>query len=413
MRCTPGAGDDLPTHDPARRCAATLPLVFRRTHLKTATAVITLATLFLLSSGETTPETAAAIVAQAWVFYLVAERYRGWVALTLGPAFVLLVLSSGEPTLSNVLLIAAPRSARWASAARGGSRGEVSEVRAEQAALEERARIARELHDVVAHHVSTIAIQADTARLTTPGLPAEGGERLEAIGQTARDAMTEMRRVLGVLRTEEAEGAGAAARARSRSASCWTTARAAGTPVRFALEGRVAPLAPGVELTAYRIVQEALTNARRHAPGATVEVSLRYAPDALRAVRPRRRARARRERPPGGQGLRGMQSGWRWSAASWRPAPPTAAGSCVEASAPASAVIRVVVADDQQIVREGFGALLDTQPDITVVGTAGDGARGGASLPRARARRGADGRAHAGDGRHRGDAPGRAAGGRA
>ena len=297
------AGDDLPSTI-LLTLAATLPLIFRRTHLKTATAVITLATLSLLSSGETTPEPAAAIFAQAWVLYLVAERYRGWVALTLGPPFVLLVLSSGEPTLSNVLLIAASFGALGVGSARRLA-GEVSEVRAEQAALEERARIARELHDVVAHHVSTIAIQADTARLTTPGLPAEGGERLEAIGQTARDAMTEMRRVLGVLRTGEAEGLEPQP-ALDRVGELLDTARAAGTPVRFALEGRVAPLAPGVELTAYRIVQEALTNARKHAPGATVDVSLRYAPDALRLC-VRDDGPGPHDASPAGQGLRGMR----------------------------------------------------------------------------------------------------------
>jgi signal transduction histidine kinase len=179
----------------------TFPLAFRRTHLKTVAAVISLSTLFLVSSGETTSETAAVIVAQAWVLYLLAERARGWVTLLLGVAFVLLTLSSGTVVLSNLLLLAAGIGALAIGNARRLG-GQVSEVRASQAALQERARIARELHDVVAHHVSTIAIQADTARLTTPGMPAEGGERLEAIGQTARDAMTEMRRVLGVLRTD-------------------------------------------------------------------------------------------------------------------------------------------------------------------------------------------------------------------
>ncbi len=148
--------------------------------------------------------------------------------------------------------------------------------------MEERTRIARELHDVVAHHVSTIAIQADTARLTTPGMPAEGGEKLEAIGQTARDAMTEMRRVLGVLRTGGEDGERAPQPGLGDLGELLETARTAGTPVRLVLEGPIAPLAPGVELTAYRIIQEALTNARRHAPGAAVEVELRYGDDALR-----------------------------------------------------------------------------------------------------------------------------------
>ena len=72
----------------------------------------------------------------------------------------------------------------------------------DQAAMGERARIARDLHDVVAHHVSAIAVQAESARLTTEGLPEEGRAHFEAIGQTARDALTEMRRLLGVLRED-------------------------------------------------------------------------------------------------------------------------------------------------------------------------------------------------------------------
>jgi signal transduction histidine kinase len=283
---------------------ATLPLAIRRTHVKTAAAIISLSTLFLVSSGEPTPETASVIVAQAWILYLVAERARGWVTLLLGVAFVLLTLSSGAVVLSNLLLLAAGIGALGVGNARRLG-GEVSEVRASQAALEERARIARELHDVVAHHVSTIAIQADTARLTTPGMPAEGGERLEAIGQTARDAMTEMRRVLGVLRTE-GDGELAPQPGLDRLGELLETARETGTPVRFVLEGRPVALAPSVELTAYRIVQEALTNARRHAPGARVEVSMRYEPDAL-CVGVRDHGPGPRELGPGGQGLRGMR----------------------------------------------------------------------------------------------------------
>jgi signal transduction histidine kinase len=301
---TRGGLESDPTTTILLTLTATLPLALRRTHLKTAAAVTTLSTLFLISSGEPTPETAAVIVAQAWVLYLLAEQVRGWVTLLLGVAFVLLTLSSGNVVLSNLLLLAAGIGALAIGNARRLG-GQVSEVRASQAALEERARIARELHDVVAHHVSTIAIQADTARLTTAGMPAEGGERLEAIGQTARDAMTEMRRVLGVLRTDD--GAGLAPQpGLERIGELLETARGTGTPVRFVLEGRPVALPPSVELTAYRIVQEALTNARRHAPGAPVEVSLRYEQDAL-CVGVRDHGPGPRELGSGGQGLCGMR----------------------------------------------------------------------------------------------------------
>jgi signal transduction histidine kinase len=173
--------------------------------------------------------------------------------------------------------------------------------------VEERARIARELHDVVAHHVSMVAVQAETARLTTPGMPEEGQERLLAIGDTAREALTEMRRLLGVLR---ADAAGDAERAPQPGLGHLTElledARAAGTSVRLTVSGAVAPLPAGVDLTAYRIVQETLTNARRHASGATVEVELRFAADALH-LRVRDDGPGPGEGEPHGHGLLGMR----------------------------------------------------------------------------------------------------------
>ena len=95
----------------------------------------------------------------------------------------------------------------------------------EHTARGERARIARELHDVVAHHISMVAVQAETARLTTPGMPAAGAQRLSAIGDTARAALTEMRRLLGVLRedaTTRRRRPPAAARASHSSTTCST-----------------------------------------------------------------------------------------------------------------------------------------------------------------------------------------------
>ncbi|MFD9443288.1 sensor histidine kinase [Streptomyces sp. NPDC060006] len=153
----------------------------------------------------------------------------------------------------------------------------------EHAARGERARIARELHDVVAHHISMIAVQAETARLTTQGMPADGATRLLAIGDTARAALTEMRRLLGVLR-EDAD-AGVTRRPqpglRQLMELIDESRDAAGSGTRLIVSGTVAPLDPGIEVTAFRIVQEALTNVRRHAPGAAVDVELRYGQDDL------------------------------------------------------------------------------------------------------------------------------------
>ncbi|WP_199487511.1 sensor histidine kinase [Actinomadura spongiicola] len=176
------------------------------------------------------------------------------------------------------------RRRRAAAAARDASRRAFENTLLEHTARGERARIARELHDVVAHHISMISVQAETARLAVPGMPDEGAERLLAIGDTARTALTEMRRLLGVLR----EDAGAEPTRRPQPGlqqllDLLDETRASGpASVRLRVRGAVAALEPGVELAAYRIVQEALTNARRHAPGAAVDVELDYAPEALR-----------------------------------------------------------------------------------------------------------------------------------
>jgi signal transduction histidine kinase len=173
----------------------------------------------------------------------------------------------------------------------------------------ERARIARELHDVVAHHLSMISVQAETARLTTPGMPAAGAQRLSAIGDTARSALTEMRRLLGVLR-EDADTAPPDRQPqpglRELNDLLDEARDAAGTGTRLILRGAPLALDPGVELAVYRIVQEALTNARRHAPGAAVDVRLHYTDSALRLAIRDNGPGPGSSTPPGSHGLLGM-----------------------------------------------------------------------------------------------------------
>jgi signal transduction histidine kinase len=172
----------------------------------------------------------------------------------------------------------------------------------------ERARIAHELHDVVAHHISMIAVQAEAARLTVPGMPPEGAKRLLGIGDTARAALTEMRRLLGVLREDAGDDDPRRPQpGLAQLAELLDDARGlAGASTRLIVRGRVAPLDPGVELTAYRIVQEALTNARRHAPGAAVDVELDYREDAVH-VRIRDNGPGPDGGPGAGHGLAGMR----------------------------------------------------------------------------------------------------------
>jgi signal transduction histidine kinase len=147
-----------------------------------------------------------------------------------------------------------------------------------RSAAMERARIARELHDVVAHHVSLMAVQAEAAASLLPGHPAEARHSVEIIGNTARQALTELRRLLGVLRGPAEELQTEPSPSLAELSSALEKVRCAGLPVDFRLEGTPYPLAPGIDVTAYRIVQEALTNTMRHAPAACADVTLCYEP---------------------------------------------------------------------------------------------------------------------------------------
>jgi signal transduction histidine kinase len=153
---------------------------------------------------------------------------------------------------------------------------QISEVERERRTLlEERARIARELHDVVAHHMSVIAVQAASAPYRIPEVPAEAAEEFTAIAGTARESLAEMRRLLGVLRSEETGGERAPQPGVGQLAQLVETVGRAGVPAELAVDDGLAERVPqAVGLSVYRIVQEALANVVRHAPGARTWVSL-------------------------------------------------------------------------------------------------------------------------------------------
>jgi signal transduction histidine kinase len=145
--------------------------------------------------------------------------------------------------------------------------------RARRAVLEERTRIARELHDVVAHHLSLIAVRAETAPYRLPGLPEPARAEFGSLSEEAREALTEMRRLLGVLRHDQP-----ADRAPQPELAdlplLVDTARQAGISVELSVPAAFGDVPPGVGICAYRIVQESLSNASQHAPGALVTVSV-------------------------------------------------------------------------------------------------------------------------------------------
>lgn len=152
--------------------------------------------------------------------------------------------------------------------------------RARRIALEERARIARELHDVVAHHMSLMAIRAESAPHRLGAIPDRVRAEFDVLGGSAREALADMRRLLGVLRndqpTERAPQPGL-----QDLPELIGSARLAGMAVDLSVPAALDQVPPGAGVCAYRIVQEALSNARRHAPGAPVAVSVDHTADAV------------------------------------------------------------------------------------------------------------------------------------
>lgn len=154
---------------------------------------------------------------------------------------------------------------------------------ASRAVADERVRLARELHDVTAHHVSVIAVQAEAGQALLPGQPDRAADVLAGIATSARQALGDLRRLLGVLRSD-ADGGGAGAKEAERAPQPGLAAvpalvdhvRAAGVPVELKVEGTPAPVEAAVDVSAYRIVQEGLTNVLRHAGPCAAEVVVRY-----------------------------------------------------------------------------------------------------------------------------------------
>ncbi|MEU3935082.1 sensor histidine kinase [Streptomyces sp. NPDC029044] len=281
--------------------------------LSTAVTAVTAVSVYARMEPEysfTWPWTAAGIIAQLLVMLLLALRVPTRVSAEALAVTVLVTLlleegaDSGtqyQPTgvlalsLFTVVVIlgTALRGRREARRELVEQTTLTAEERTRRTLLEERSRIARELHDVVAHHMSVISIQAQVAPHLVENPPDELRENLAGIRQNALEALTELRRVLGVLRSEHpgpGEPFGDAGDQSTPHAPQPTldrldalveNTRAAGREVVTDIRGERRPLPPGVELSAYRIVQEALSNALRHAPGARITVRLTYEPNGL------------------------------------------------------------------------------------------------------------------------------------
>ncbi len=175
---------------------------------------------------------------------------------------------------------------------------------AREAVVDERARIARELHDVIAHNVSMMVVQAGAERRVVE----EGSTRevLETVERIGRSALTEMRRLVGMLRSDAADPLAPQPRLDDLPVLV-TQVREAGLPVELIVEGERRPLPAGIELSAYRIVQEALTNALKHAGNASAQVRVRYGWESLELEIVDDGSAVLASAPSGGHGLVGMR----------------------------------------------------------------------------------------------------------
>jgi signal transduction histidine kinase len=293
--------------------------------------LLTLATYSLVVRRP--PGRALALAAAAWAIVSAAGLLAGGALVTpLAPNLVFLVAA-----IASALVISSQRALLAAAQERAEQAERERNYHAARAVAEERVRIARELHDVVAHHVSLLVVQAGAVRETLPA-GHESREVLDSMIQGGRQAMAELRAMLGALREADAgnggsapgpvvpsKGAAAAAAALARAGNIGGAPRApqpsledvsalvegaglAGLPVRLELSGQSAGLPPAVALAAYRVTQEALTNVVKHAPGAETVVTIECTTSGVLV-------RVRNGRPlvpvaavPGhqGQGLMGM-----------------------------------------------------------------------------------------------------------
>ncbi|WP_282697086.1 histidine kinase [Streptomyces sp. CC208A] len=226
--------------------------------------------VLVIVAMRTRPRTAG------WMWLLTAG-YAGFTAFFLGMGRY--TFNGAEMLFSSALLLLAVAIFQIRRQARQEVTAQqtVTAVeRSKRTLLEERTTIARELHDVVAHHMSVVAIQAEAAPYRVENPPPELEQAFRTIRENAVAALTELRRILGVVRAEDYEAPDAPQPTLADLDGLVANVREAGLDVALTVTGAVRELPQGVELSAYRIVQEALSNVLRHAPGAGAKVELGY-----------------------------------------------------------------------------------------------------------------------------------------
>jgi signal transduction histidine kinase len=294
--------------------------------LATLIAVGAVALAFALA--DTPPENLAsttilvAVLSFAIGAHLPRRRARAGL-VGVGVLVVVVTAIGPDQTIGDVIFPVVLFAGCWALGRFGRSRAYLTaELRARTEQLErertererdavarERVRIARELHDVVAHSVSVMVVQAGAARSVLDRDPEATVRALGAVEDTGREALTEMRRLLGILRPDGEDADHAPQPSLDRLGALIARSRDAGLDVELRVEGRAGPLAPGVDLTAFRLVQEGLTNALKHGGLGHAQVVLRWSADVLEVEVANRitDGPAAHGLAGGGQGLVGMR----------------------------------------------------------------------------------------------------------
>jgi signal transduction histidine kinase len=288
-------------------------------------------------------------VIQQWVWliatYVASLRHERWTAFWIW-AVTVTTMSAGTTDNAGTavtLVVAASASALIADLVRTrrlASRDlerqtELSELeKARRTVLEERTRIARELHDVVAHHMSMVVVQAESAPYRLNGLTPEATAEFASISGSARQALTEIRALLGVLRSDGEGRSRAPQPGLGDVGALVEAAERSGLQVELRSEGEPREVGDAVGLSAYRIVQESLANAARHAPGAPVEVTVDHDDDELRLRIVNGAATTPTTPSPPGHGLVGMRERATVVGGTLRAGPRAGGGFEVEARLP-------------------------------------------------------------------------------
>jgi signal transduction histidine kinase len=294
-------------------------VAFRRRFPLTTLGVVAVGMMVVDPDGQLS--TFAALVLVSFTAGIELDPPRAYWGLALAVVPFWIGFAADEPVVSDFVAVTVLYGGAWAvgqmvrqrtreaaeHAARADRAERDREERAARAVAGERARIARELHDIVSHSISVIAVQTQAVRRRLGSERAREADDLRAVEATARQAMAEMRRLFGVLRAEGERPALSPQPGLDQLDRLIADTRAAGLDVSLEVEGEAAPLSPGLDLAAYRVVQEALTNVRKHAGGGVVAVRVRHGAGDLDVVVEDSGGRPTGDADGAGLGLVGMR----------------------------------------------------------------------------------------------------------